>query len=200
MKVKPINPVNPFFLMMLLSLFITQNVIAQKRYRDVQVNSIDAYLGGDIGVRLISANDIEDASALSNRDKLESYKFNYKFGLDYNHGIGRSLILRTGIRISNPGFSISKVEEIDFDDGINQVQKLADPIEGTRYRVKYNMIGIPVGLKYILSKGNCVPYFQVGLIPSFYLGTNVRQIDFEENSSSFSVNENNNSIVFVQNR
>jgi len=189
------------FLFLLSSICITQFSLAQYSYRGKQANSVDIVVSGDLGYRLISPLSTSGESLERNRRTAESFKFNYKAGVNFNYGLNGSLLIKTGIRIANPGFSISTVEKIDFTQEINDIVKLPlmlGDAEGFRYRVQYNLLQIPLGIKYVALGGFCEPYFELGIMPSFYGGTKVHQINANgSRGTAINIEENINKVNFI---
>ena len=154
-----------------------------------QANSLDIYFGGGIGYRLLS-NNLETPTELEKSRSLEDFKPNNNFGINYNIGIGQSLSIKTGVRYSSTGYIIPKVERIDFSEGIKFDSRTVDFYDGFRYKVDYKLIGIPLGIKYVLSNKSCEPYFELGVVPSYYIQTNIREFDIADNrSNTFSIKE-----------
>ena len=99
------------------------NSHAQNGYKSKRANSIDIVFSGDIGYRLISTLDSSVEEQVENRITSESFKLNYKAGLNFNFGLNGSLLLKTGVRFANPGYSITSVERIEFDQDVNDIVK-----------------------------------------------------------------------------
>ena len=174
---------------------------AQRGYKSKRANSLDLVVSGDVGYRLISILDSSVKEQLENRITSESFKLNYKAGLNFNFGLNRRLLLKTGVRIANPGYSITSVEKIDFSQDVNDIVKKplrVDEATSFEYRVQYNLLQVPIGIKYVASKGFCEPYFEVGVMPSFYGGTKIFEIlPDETRSEGIHVKENINTINYI---
>lgn len=183
------------------SIFFIYLSQAQYGYKSKRANSVDLVVSGDIGYRLISSISPSVERQLENRVTSESFKFNYKAGFNFNFGMTKSLILKTGVRFANPGYSITSVEKIDFNQDVNNIVKRPlriDDAEGFEYKVQYNLFQVPIGIKYVASKGPCEPYFELGVIPSFYGGTQVFEISPDETrSDAMNLEENINKVNFI---
>lgn len=168
----------------LLILFLTSfsTLSAQRGLVYKQANTIDILVGGDFGWRFIDGDESDPtvAEAINNRKQFEEFRLSYRFGINYYHGIGERLSLKTGIRFANPGFSISSVEPIDPEQNINSIFKTYQ-YEGPEYRYKYQMIVVPLGLKYTIGGSFCNPYFELGISSNFYWRTSVEERIFESN-------------------
>ncbi|MEL6866989.1 MAG: hypothetical protein AAFP19_21370 [Bacteroidota bacterium] len=161
-------------------------------------HSIDLVIGGDFGFRILdqdaSQNDI--INAYDNRNLFENYKLSHRFGFNYYHGIGPNLAIKTGLRWANPGFSISAISPIDINQDINEIQKIYDEY-GTTYRYNYQLLEIPLGLKFVLPKSVCNPFFEVGIAPNYYRKTVVEQKGPFGESFSNAIEEDINRWNFV---
>jgi len=178
---------------LLIPLFVLcTHILSAQNFREVQANSIDIYSGVDLGYRLINKQPLVSNEDTNNRSS-ESINYSYRVGVNYTFGLSSRFALKTGVVFFNPGYSISKIKRIDFSEGINNIQKEYE-LEGYRYRVQHNFIGIPLGIKYSLSKGICDPYIEFGVIPSYYLNTEVIEIDIEGNTNKLKYNEEINRI------
>lgn len=148
----------------------------RKGLTERQANTLDIMCGGDFSIRLISGDEsiLEVADVLNKRTSHEKFRLSSRFGINYYHGIGKRFSIKTGIRFANPGFSIASVEEIDPEQNINGIEK-AYQTEGFHYQYKYQMIAVPLGLKYILNSGTCKPYVEFGVSTNFYQRTTVER-------------------------
>ncbi len=160
-------------------------------------NSIGIVLGGDFGFRLISSSstDAEVLDQVSNRGEAEKQKLNHRFGFNYYHGLGGSFALKTGIRIANPGFTISSINPIDIRANINSIKKSFEP-NSYSYRYQYQMIEVPIGIKYVFSKATCMPFIEFGIAPNFYQKTVIEELPYEGGSTKSSVVEDINKVNF----
>ncbi len=150
-------------------------------------NSIDLILGVDMGFRIIDYNQTSQTGAreYQNRSEFETYKPNYRFGLNYVRGVSRSLSLKTGVRLSNPGFTISGVDDIDPTENINTIEKqLNTNRQGSDFKYGYQLIEIPLGLRYTLTKQTCEPFFEIGISTNLYWRTKIKRKRY--NQSGFS--------------
>lgn len=166
----------------------TQPLVAQSWYKIS--NSIDLILGADIGFRTIHHQPANPAAEkeYQNRNALENYKMNYRFGLNYLHGISKTLSIKTGVRLSNPGFSISGVEDIDPTQNINTVEKrLSSNHEGSEFKYGYQLVEVPLGLRYTLTKRSCEPFFELGLATNLYWRTKVIRKKFDQRGNSTAI-------------
>ena len=139
-------------------------------------NSIDLILGVDIGFRVIDTKNSspESRAEYENRSNFETYKANYRFGLNYLHGISERLSIKSGIRLSNPGFSISGVEDIDIHQSLNTIEKQKNNnLGGFIYNYGYQLFEVPLGLRYTLTKNSCEPFFELGISNNLYWRTKI---------------------------
>lgn len=168
------NNLFTFSIFIILFIFSNNTLTSQINYR--QANTVDLMFGGDFGIRLISGDEYipEVLEALNRRRSFEEFRLSTRFGINYYHGIGEKLSLKTGIRLANPGFSIASVEEIDPEQNINDIEKTYKN-GGFQYQYKYQMVAIPIGLKYMLGGGFCNPYVEFGVSTNFYWRTAVEQ-------------------------
>lgn len=181
---------------LLLCSFFVQKIKAQARYK--LSNSVDLIMGGDFGFRVINYDDAnpEAVQQYNNRNQFENYKLNYRVGLNYIHGLNANFSLKTGIRFSNPGFTVTNVENFDPANDINTIEKeiKTGQIKNT-FQYNYQLIEIPLGLRYTLTNGVCEPYFELGLAGNIYWQTVVktdravaeipRSLTLEENINTF---------------
>ena len=147
-----------------------------------QANTFDIVIGGDLGIRLISGDESlpEVKAIMDRRNEFEDYRLNSRFGINYYLGLGDRLSIKTGIRFANPGFSISSIEEINPEQNINDINKTYqfESKGGFQYEYKYQMIAVPIGIKYTLGRVYCNPYVEVGVSTYFYRKTLVEQSQF----------------------
>ncbi len=176
-----------FFMFCFLGL---HTVCAQKRGLAVRLaNTLDVIGGVDFGSRLVTlADDASDNEALLNRENNESLKFNYRIGLNYYQGLNGNWMFKTGIRLSNPGFSTNLIEEYDVNGNLNDVFKQGSKF-GTKYVYNYQLIEIPLGLKHVFSRSWCESFVEFGLAPNFYTGTIVVKTPFEQRTERIRVIE-----------
>ena len=199
-RTHPIRP--PFKSISLLTLFLLLSsslLLGQKRgLHSVQASSFDFVLGGDFGFRLIQGNTTqpEVEQAINNRELYETYKLNYRIGFNYYQGISSQLLIKTGFRFANPGFSIQSVEPFEHEQDINTVEKKYVDF-GSDYRYKYQVFEIPFGLRYVISKSFCNPYLELGVAPNFYWRTKVEERFHEGGSAATIINESINQINFI---
>ncbi len=189
------------FALLFASIFSSPILQAQSKWNAKISNSIDVVVGGDLGFRRLSTTNPLFESQLLNRKTSEAFKFNYNAGLNFTYGLNRRLAVKTGVRFSNPGYSISKVEKIDFTKDINEVIKVplgpGDREGFYTYKVHYNFVQVPLGIKYIAEGGFCKPYFELGVLTSFYGKTRVSEFDANEVRTDINVEENINRTNFI---
>ena len=164
----------PILLVALLMGSSVQRLEAQFGYKIS--NSIDLIVGVDIGFRVIDTKNSSSAARAEyeNRSKFETYKANYRIGFNYIHGIGERLSIKSGIRLSNPGFSVSGVEDIDINQSLNSIEKQKNnTLGGFIYNYGYQLFEIPLGLRYTLTKNNCEPFFELGISNNLYWRTKI---------------------------
>ena len=191
---------NPFPLLLvfvqLVCFFSAEAQYGRTHFR--QRSAIDLVIGGDFGFHLISGNTAnpEAQQFVLNREGYEQNKLNYRFGLNYHHGITRSLTAKIGIRYANPGFVTSPIEIFDPNQDINTVEKVFEPF-GAEYRYEYQMIALPLGVKYTLANAVCEPYFEAGVSPALYLRTEVQEKTYEGTTTRITLKENMNQVNFI---
>lgn len=177
-----------FFLIPIFIGFFSPFVEAQSGYKIS--NSIDLILGGDFGFRIIDQKNNSQAAIqeYENRSKLETYKINYRIGLNYIHGISKMFSIKTGVRLSNPGFSVLGVEEIDPNQNINTVEKqISRNQEGSTFKYGYQLVEIPLGLRYTLTKSTCEPFFELGVATNVYWRTKVSRQKFTQRGNGHQI-------------
>ncbi|MEM8527421.1 MAG: hypothetical protein AAGG68_22460 [Bacteroidota bacterium] len=185
-----------------ITLFFTLNTFnlqaQSSRFKSVQANSFDLIIGGDFGYRLIdgNTNDSKIAEVIANRERFENYKLNYRFGFNYYKGIGESLLAKIGIRFANPGFSTGSIEPIDLQQNINEIDKIYQQ-RGTIYHYNYQIIELPVGLRYIVSWSLCKPYVEAGVAPNIYWRTFIEEEHYQENHNTTIIEEPINRFNFI---
>lgn len=187
--------------MLACSVFSVPTMLGQRKWNPRIAHSIDVVLGGGLGFRHLSTANPDLEYQLRNRKTAESFKFNYSTGINFNIGLTGNLAVKTGLRFSNPGYSISRVEQIDFTQDINEVEKIvpftSDSETAYRYKVHHNLTQIPIGVKYVARGGFCEPYFELGVIPSFYGVTRVSGFDVNGNKTEIKIEENINKVNFI---
>jgi hypothetical protein len=181
------------FITCLLLLF-AQTASAQYNWNSTyrQRHSIDLIIGGDLGFRIINGNmaDEEVRTQYLNRKDHENYKVNYRFGFNYYHGINASLALKTGLRYANPGFIINSVAPYELEQDLNEIEK-EYMLRGPEYKYEYQILEIPLGMKYTMVGHTCEPYFEAGIAPTYYRETIVREVGYEDAyRKETSINEN----------
>ena len=184
------------FIIFLLSSF--QILQAQSWYR--VSNSIDLVLGGDYGFTIIDhySSYPDEVAEYSNRSQFETFKLNYRVGLNYMHGLNQNFSLKTGLRFANPGFSISGVDPFDPNEDINTIQKeVNNTLDRSEYRYNYHLIEVPLGLRYTLTKSYCEPFFEIGVSANYYWRTIVEEIPYEGNMTRTTINEKINKVNYI---
>ncbi len=165
-------------ILFLLLTLVNLSLLAQSNWGKRQNHSIDLILGGDVGFRIIqnTSNTPELLQQFENRTSLERYKVNHRIGFNYVHGLSEDFALKTGLRMTNPGMSVGvKVEEYDLNQDINTLEKKINLSEGYEFRYNYQMIEMPLGIRYVLSKSFCEPYFETGISTYYYAHTLVQK-------------------------
>lgn len=151
-----------------------------------QINSIDFTIGGDYGFRRITgdASQASVAQILANRKSLESPQLGYRIGFNYNYSSSENILIKTGIRYSRSGFNITGTNPFDNNVNLNDISKIADNIDGVDYKYRYQMIEVPIGIRYIFARSICQSYLEVGIAPNFYLNTIVSEYQYESHVSN----------------
>lgn len=181
-----------FIVPLILSQVCTSLLVTAQSWHTKQANSLDIYFGGDVGYRLLDNLDDSASEVVDNRNTFESFSTNYKFGIGYNIGIGRNISIKTGIRYANPSTSVSFVDRIDFSEAGHNYAFNKNR-EGYDYKTSHHMIGIPLGLKVVLSESTCDPYIEFGVIPSMYHETRISEFDYDGvNTANYTFTENIN--------
>lgn len=166
-----------------------------------QKSTLDIVIGGDFGFRLIQGNssDTESNQKLQNREGFENQKLNHRFGFNYYHGISERISIKTGLRIANPGFGFSNVNKIDPKTDINLIEKSYQQ-NGLEYRYNYQMLEIPLGIKYVITGSTCKPYLELALSANFYGNTIVKEISYEGKViDKVKISENINPVNYIAN-
>jgi len=185
-----------FIVPLILCLVCISLVATAQTWRSKQANSLDLYFGGDVGYRLLSSPNSTTSEIIDNRNTFESFKLNYRFGIGYNIGIGRNLSIKTGIRYATHGIGVALVDRIDFNEAEHNYAFTKNR-EGFSYKTSHHMIGIPLGLKLVVSKSTCEPYIEFGVIPSMYRETRIAEFDYDgNNTANFTLSENINMFNF----
>ena len=190
------NRIITFVAVALLSIASFNSMKAQRGYKIS--NSFDLVIGGDFGFRTIDYNESSQEGLVeyTNRNNFERHKLNYRIGINYMHGLSHNLSLKTGLRLSNPGFSISQVENIDPSQDINTIDKSFNSL-GSEYKYQYQFIEIPIGLRYSLTNSVCEPFLEGGISSNFYWRTVVTEEFYEGGSKSTIVNEEIKTLNYV---
>jgi len=196
MKDQPIKL--SFLVLAIISLIYLEGYSQSRGLKYRQVSSIDVVIGGDFGFRLISGDtdNPEIFQKIENRKKEERHRTNYRFGFNYYHAISSRFLIKTGLRIANPGFSTSPINEIDISQDINSIKKVYYQ-QGPDYRYKYQLIEIPFGFKYAISRSFCNPYLEFGVASNFYLQTTVDKRVTERGFGRSTIHEEINRINFI---
>ena len=183
---------NPLTILIIIPLILSFDLASQTRGLQYKLNnSLDFVFGGDIGFRLISGDTKNGivATEIENRKEFENYKFNHRFGFNFYQGLSESWSLKTGIRLSNPGFRIFSVSQINIQQDLNTIVKKND-IKGFSYRYKYQFFEIPFGLKYVFARSWCESFLEFGISPSFYTKTIIEETTYEGSSTKRGIEEN----------
>lgn len=177
-------------LLLLGTLLLTQSAFAQ-RWNLTQKHSIDIVTGGDYGFRSITGdrNNPTVPQLIANRQKNEVPKFNYRIGVNYSYFLTDKLFIKSGIRLSNPGFKTGLIADFDPTSNINLVEKIHQD-DGIEAQFEYIFLEIPTLIRYVYSGTWCRSFLEAGFSSNFYLhsiitkthqdGTKERTITQEE--------------------
>ena len=190
-----------FNLLLFIIILCSNHLFGQRIYTSNRIiSSVDVMLGGDMSFRLLSVDsaDPEVLQQQANRDYLEKHRISTRFGINYNHGISNNLILKAGLRIANPGFTIGSVTGFDVNAPINDVQKIFES-NGTEYHYKYQIVALPIGFRYVLSKTVCEPYIEVTASPHFYRKTVVEERPYDGETQQYTITEDIKRTYFMGN-
>jgi hypothetical protein len=166
-----------------------------------QKSTLDIVVGGDFGFRQIKGNSshVESNQIVQNREGFENQKLNYRFGFNYYHGISERILIKTGLRIANPGFGFSNVDKIDPKTDINLIEKSYQQ-NGLEYRYNYQILEVPLGIKYVITGSTCKPYVELAVSANFYGNTIVKEISYEGKViDKVKISENINPINYIAN-
>lgn len=115
--------------------------------------------------RHTSSND-PNIQFVSNAYGAETQKYNWRFGVNYNHKISPKLYLKTGIRFANVGYQRKITGLIygnQFDGNIfDPTIESADPSE-VRFTYDHLFIEIPLIARYQFNKKKWSPFVESGM-------------------------------------
>jgi len=186
------------FLVIILC-FISESAIGQ-RYNLRKKNTIDFVFGLDYGFRAIKGDERapQVATLLDNRRGQEIPKLNYRIGFNYTFYLSETLMLKSGLRFTNPGFRTGLISTYDPTVDINEFPKQWDR-NGNRYQFNYLFVEIPMMLRYVYSKNWCKSYVEFGLSSNIYMKSLIleRIIEEEAVNKSFVTEDINRFNVLV---
>ncbi|MCI4670349.1 MAG: PorT family protein [Bacteroidia bacterium] len=161
-------------------------------------SSLDVSIKGFRSYRNLAPLDSDPITTaiISNRDAEEPI-LGYGFGLHFNQRLFSNLFLRVGFGYSSIGYKFFQ-EDVLFPDRIDSSGTITPSNESIDVTLvsKYNLLELPLALRFEIGKGKVRPFAEAGVIPMIYLSTRKKQISDEEtlNSSSTSTDSFVNSI------
>lgn len=187
---------------LLLSLFftLTDSTLAQSHglvYR--QLSSIDLIIGGGLSFSRIETNSTKQQvlQEFNNRKQLERFKLNTRFGFNFYKGLNGSTSFKFGLRYANPGFQFVSVVPFNVSQDINTVEKEFIKDVGTNYKYNYQILEVPLGIKYVFARSWCASFVELGIAPSFYRQTVIEVIPAKGAASRIVLQENIKPFNFV---
>ncbi len=147
-------------------------------------NSIDLIFGVEGGERLLrSTNDSPDEKEqINRRNNAERGKANYRIGFNYNYLVKEKFFLKTGLRYLNTGYKAKTPANMNREDQIHFTESRLMHFEASGYRQIYQMLELPLALRYVYSENWCMSYIEVGGSANHYLQTKLKGKDIEGNT------------------
>ena len=175
--------INPFCwigLIFVLFTFPTSNIFCQSKGLGYKLKStIDVMGGADIGFRQLRMvpGTSDSVALLRNRKLYEAPKVNYRFGINYIHGLTGTLAAKVGFRYTSAGFNTGEIDRIDVSQDINRIEKIdaRDTSRFVEYNFNYKFFEVPLGIRHTMVNSYCQPYIEIGLSTYFYHRTNIRE-------------------------
>jgi len=133
-------------------------------------------LGFDLGMRHLSFE--ENYTALKEAQKYylidsESALLSFRLGFDYSWFIAEDMYLKTGLRLTNPGYFSQQLESLNNKDklAINQDIGLE---KNTTYNHRYFFLELPLAWRMIYQGRNCRSFIEAGISTQYYISTNLK--------------------------
>ena len=135
--------------------------------------------GADVGFRQLRMvpGSADSVALLRNRKLYEAPKGNYRFGINYIHGLSGTLAAKVGLRYVSAGFKTGEIDRIDVAQDINQIEKVdaRDTSSFVEYNFNYKFIEVPLAIRHTMVNSYCQPYIEIGLSTYFYHRTNITE-------------------------
>ena len=141
-------------------------------------SSIDFIAGIDYSYRHISANssELQIPLILDSRNKNERGKFNWRFGINYNHQLSNKIYLKTGLRLASVGYSLIDLDGVKYPNEHNGMGGHdptigGDPLSSVSLLEDFLFVEVPIAARYEINTKKLAPFIELGLAPSYYIGT-----------------------------
>ena len=163
-----------FLTVLMISLFLSQKLDGQ-RWNLSTKNTIDLIVGADYSYRTIGGDPriAGVRQSISHRSRQEKPKSNYRFGFNYSYYLTDRFYLKSGVRLSNPGFKTGPVNSYNPTLDINSFDKQL-LLAGERLEFNYILIEIPYVMRYVYSLNWCRSYLEAGFSSNIYLHTQIK--------------------------
>jgi len=144
-----------------------------------QINSSLDLVGGlDYGYRFLHPGGSGDfGKTIIETRKNEQFKIGYRFGLNYNKRIKNNFHLRTGIRFVQGGYVVQRDEDLRWPSEFMNGVFVPDPDLPHKITMTndFQFLEVPLVARWEWGPNNFNLFFEVGLAPSLYLKTIVKQ-------------------------
>jgi|GEM_PF-1757279 len=142
-------------------------------------SSIDLSIGVGHSYRTLSnqsGDEIVDM-LISGRNSNEEVKSQWNATIGYSRSLSEKWILSTGLKYSNYSYYISKNTDLrwpsqhDGTGGFDPTIEVEGPYNALYTYELNHFVGVPIALRYQLSKGKIMPYFQFGITSNYHLSS-----------------------------
>jgi Outer membrane protein beta-barrel domain len=113
-------------------------------------------------------------------DSIEKPSFGYHIGVNYNHKISKNMYLSGGIQFSKMGYSAS-LDNLIFASDIDPFSGLPTSAHSLKIYYDFQLIAIPIELRYNFNDNKFSPYLKIGLAPTYNLFSRTKStLDMED--------------------
>lgn len=162
-------------------------------------SSLDVIIGSEYSYRHLLTTSSEDSGVQFTIDRkdLESPKYNWRFGVNYNKKLSQKFYLKTGLRLARGGYVLNQFYALQYGtqhDGQGGFDPNAPTLEEFNdLNISYNylFVEIPIVGRYQLSEKKWSPFIEFGVSPMISLEkSNLRTYNKFHLASNLSVGVN----------
>ncbi len=142
----------------------------------------------DYGYRYLSesgnmsdcGNSIPPDEIMESRNNRESWRWNYRAGVDFHFRLSDRWWLKTGLRAARMGYDGGTISGFTWPSEFETGEYVFDPTlpHSVHYTYDYWFLEIPITGRYVFSKGRWAPYAEMGVSPMIHLKS-VHQANYD---------------------